>query len=86
MYQGKALWLISCRVFGGDYPKLLDSKSLGVGACMELYMETYMETYMEIIYNCLLVVACVCMSVVILTSNTYIHQNYNLLLNIITSY
>ena len=77
MYQGKALWLISCRVFGGDYPKLLDSKSLGVGACMELYMETYMEiymeTYMEIIYSCLLVVACVCMRVVIPTGNIYIH-------------
>jgi hypothetical protein len=73
MYQGKALWLISCRVFGVDYPQLLVSESLGVGVCMEIYMETYMETYMEIIYNCLLGVACVCMSVVIPTGNIYIH-------------
>ena len=86
MYQGKALWLISCRVFGGDYPKLLDSESLGVGVYMELYMETYMETYMEIIYNCLLVVACVCMRVVILTSNIYIHQSYNYIIFINITY
>jgi len=73
MYQGKALWLISCRVFGVDYPQLLASKSLGVGPAWNFTWKFTWNFTWKLFNGLWFICKGIYMKVVIPTGNIYIH-------------